>query len=325
MPALLAKLPFAGNLSAMFGRVQFLVLLALCFARLGVFADSSTNSVATTNKLQTYQVKGVVVSLGDDGKTVKIKHEEIPGYMGAMTMEFEVRGTNELNGLSTGDAVAFRMLVTDDDGWIDQIRKLDAPKAEVPPQLPQGIRVVRDVEPLEAGDLLPEYRFTNQSGKIISTLDYRGRALALSFIFTRCPFPTFCPRVTGGFAEAQQILLTNQPALTNWHLLSLTIDPEYDTPAILKDYAQRNGGVPRYWTYATGSLLDLTAIAEQFGLQFWRDTPGGLPNHNLRTVVIDPSGRVQTNFIGNTWTGAQLAEEIIKAAQPKPAAGDAKK
>jgi protein SCO1/2 len=248
---------------------------------------------------------------------VKIKHEEIPGYMAAMTMEFEVRGTNELTGLTAGDTVAFRMLVTDDDGWIDQLRKLDAPKVNPPTPLPEGIRIVRDVEPLEVGDLLPEYRFTNQSGKILSTLDYRGRALVISFIFTRCPFPTYCPRITSGFADAQQLLLTNHPSLTNWHLLSLTIDPEYDTPAILKDYAQRHGGVQRYWTYATGSLLDLTAIAEQFGLQFWRDTPGGLPNHNLRAAVIDAAGRVQTNLVGNTWTGDQLAEEIIKAARVK--------
>lgn len=297
-------------------RVHLLILLALCALSFGNLANATTNSVAATNKLQTYQVKGMVVALGDDGKTVKIKHEEIPGYMAAMTMEFEVRGTNGLRGLAAGDSVAFRMLVTEDDGWIDQIKKLDAPKV-APPQLPPGIRIVRDVEPLAVGALLPEYRFTNQSGKVISTLDYRGRALALTFIFTRCPFPTFCPRVTSGFYEAQQLLLTNHPALTNWHLLSLTIDPDYDTPVVLKDYAQRNGGVQRYWTFATGSLLDLTAIAEQFGLQFWRDTPESLPNHNLRTIVIDATGRVQTNLVGNTWTGAQLAEEILQASQVK--------
>jgi protein SCO1/2 len=268
---------------------------------------------AVATNLQTYPAKGVVVSLEADGKTVKIKHEAIPGYMAAMTMDFETRGTNELAGLATGDSVTFRMLVTADDGWIDQIKKLDVPKVELPP----GIRIVRDVEPLEVGDLLPEYRFTNQSGQVISTLDYRGRALALTFIFTRCPFPTFCPRVTAGLAEAQQLLLTNQPALTNWHLLALTIDPEFDTPAVLKSYAQRSGGVPRYWTFATGSLLDLTAIAEQCGLQFWRDTPDGLPNHNLRTVVIDAVGRVRTNLVGNAWTGEQLAAEISAAAQVK--------
>jgi protein SCO1/2 len=304
--------------------MRFLLLLTILVA-IGVTLVLSQRTepaavvpatTARTN-LQTYQVKGLVVALGTDGKSVKIKHEEIPGYMAAMTMEFEVRGTNELTGLTAGDTVAFRMLVTDDDGWIDQLRKLDAPKVNPPTPLPEGIRIVRDVEPLEVGDLLPEYRFTNQSGKILSTLDYRGRALVISFIFTRCPFPTYCPRITSGFADAQQLLLTNHPSLTNWHLLSLTIDPEYDTPAILKDYAQRHGGVQRYWTYATGSLLDLTAIAEQFGLQFWRDTPGGLPNHNLRAAVIDAAGRVQTNLVGNTWTGDQLAEEIIKAARVK--------
>ena len=301
----------------MSSQVCLILGLILSVARLAAAADAATNSAILGTNLQTYQVKGVIVTLDADGRTVKIKHEEIPGYMGAMTMDFETRGTNELNGLSPGDNVSFRMLVTDKDGWIDQLKKLELPKTNSAPVLPPGIRIVRDVEPLEAGDLLPEYRFTNQSGKIISTLDYRGRALALTFIFTRCPFPTFCPRVTGGFAEAQQILLTNFAAPTNWHLLSLTIDPEFDTPAVLKSYAQRNGGHPAHWTYATGSLLELTAIAEQFGLQFWRDQPGGLPNHNLRTVVIDAAGRVRTNFVGSAWTGAQLADELSQAARAK--------
>ena len=305
------------NLKLMSARLCLLVLLAACGLRPDASAGSTNLAAVSTNKLQTFQVKGVVVSVGDDSRSARIRHEEIPGYMGAMTMDFETRGTNAMSGIQPGDNVEFRMSVTEDDGWIDQVRKIEAPKTNGPPVLPPGIRVVRDVEPLETGDMLPEYRFTNQSGRVVSTLDFRGRALALTFIFTRCPFPPLCPRVTSGFAGAQEFLVTNNPALTNWHLLSLTIDPEFDTPAVLKDYANRSGGRAAHWTFATGSLLDLTAIAEQFGLQFWRDTQGGLPNHNLRTVVIDAAGRVQTNFPGNNWTSEQLAAEIIKAAQSK--------
>src|SRR5580765_7077858 len=148
-------------------------------------------SSQTKTNLQIFQVKGVVVSLAADGKAVEIKHEEIPGYMGAMTMDFETRDTNELRGLAAGESISFRMLVTGKDGWIDQIKKLDAAKADPTTVLPNGIRITRDVEPLEVGDLLPEYRFTNQLGQPFSTADFKGQALAITFIFTRCPFPTF--------------------------------------------------------------------------------------------------------------------------------------
>lgn len=272
---------------------------------------------AKTN-LQIFPAKGIVVSLNADGKTVEIKHEEIPGYMGAMTMDFEARNTNELRGLAPGDAVAFRLLVTDTDGWIDQVRKLESARADPTTTLPNGIHLVRDVEPLEVGGVLPDYHFTNQFGQTFSTSDFRGQALAVTFVFTRCPFPLFCPRMTSGFAETQAKLLADKSAPTNWHLLTISFDPEFDTPAVLKSYGERNGCDTNHWTLATGALVDITALTEQLGLTFWRDTPGGLPNHNLRTAVFDPAGRMRTNYVGNQWQSEELAGEILKAAAVKP-------
>lgn len=283
-------------------------------------AQSSSARPAGTN-LQTYPAAGVIISLQPDGKTAKIKHEKIPGYMDAMTMDFEVRDTNELRGLSAGDAVSFRMLVTDKDGWIDQVKKLAPASVAKPPSNTPPIsgpfRLVRDVEPLLVGDLLPEYRFTNQLGEAFTPTQFKGKALAITFIFTRCPFPTYCPRMSLGFAETQQKLLSQNNAPTNWHLLTLSFDPDFDTPAVLKSYADRNGYDPKHWTFGTGALIDLTAITEQFGLTFWRDEQGGLINHNLRTVVLDTAGRVRTNFVGNSWTSDELAAAIIEAAQSK--------
>ena len=261
-----------------------------------------------------YQVKGVVVELMPEEKTVRIKHEEIPGYMAAMSMPFEVRDTNELRGLEAGDHVAFRMLVTDTDGWIDQVRKLPRPTTNNPPTT-GPFRFVRDVEPLNVGDLLPEYRFTNQLGQAISTSQFRGRALAITFIFTRCPFPTFCPRTMENFAKTQRQLLSSAGGPTNWHLLTLSFDPEFDTPAVLKAFGASQGQDMRHWSLATGALIDITAIAEQFGLSFWHEPEGGI-SHNLRTAVIDPSGRVRKVFIGNKWTSDELAAELVKAMTP---------
>jgi protein SCO1/2 len=263
-------------------------------------------------------VKGVVVELDEDGKNVKIKHEEIPGYMVAMTMLFEARPTNELSGLAAGDTVSFRMSVTDTDGWIDQITKLNV--APVTNTLPTTgrVRVVRDVEPLNVGDPMPEYHFTNQLGQAVSLSQFRGQALAISFIFTRCPFPLFCPLMSRNFEEVQKKLLAQPNAPTNWHLLTITFDPEYDTPPRLKGYAKQYNANPAHWSFLTGALIDITAITEQCGLLFWRESDGVNISHNLRTAVVDAQGRVQKILPENKWTSEELAQEIVKAAQAKP-------
>ena len=264
-----------------------------------------------------YQVKGIVVELLPAEKTVRIQHEEIPSYMEAMTMPFEVKDTNELAGLSAGDTVTFRMLVTENDGWIDQIKKLNQSKPvnSLPTNAP--IRIVRDVEPLNPGDALPEYHFTNQLGQAVSLSQFRGQALAITFIFTRCPFPTFCPLMSNNFRTIQDELLKRPNAPKNWHLLTLSFDPEFDTPDKLKNYATAYGCNPQHWSFLTGALIDVTALGEQFGLMFWRDPQAGI-NHNLRTVIIDAGGRVQQILTGNKWTATELVEALTQAARQKP-------
>ena len=282
--------------------------------------DATTSAPASPLKstavsTQMFQVKGVVVTVKPEEKTVRILHEEIPGYMEAMTMPFEVKDTNELAGLNDGDTVTFRMLVTETDGWIDQIKKLDVPTVNTLPAN-SGIRIVRDVEPLEVGSLLPEYTFTNQLGQAVSLSQFRGKALAFTFIFTRCPFPTFCPLMSNNFRGVRDALTKNPNAPTNWHLLTISFDPEFDTPEKLKAYAASYNADPANWSFVTGTLVDITAISEQVGLQFWRE-PGGNINHNLRTVVVDAQGRLQKIYPENKWTMEELTEEVIKAAAAK--------
>ena len=130
---------------------------------------------------------------------------------------------------------------------------------------------MRSADPLQLGEGLPEYYLTNQFGEAIKTTQFKGRALAITFLFTRCPFPTFCPRLASDFAEAQQKLLTLQGGPTNWHLLTISIDPEFDRPAVLKAYAEGRHFDPAHWTFATGALADISLIGDLFGLAFWRD------------------------------------------------------
>lgn len=295
--------------------VLFACLSALLLSACGRKpADVEPKHAPGTNQ-QMFQVKGVVVELEAGGKTVRIKHEAIPDYMPAMTMPFEVKDTNELAGLGAGDPVSFRMIVTDTDGWIDQIKKLNLPRTNSPPTT-GSFRLVRDVEPLKEGDVLPEYRFVNQFSERISTAQFKGGALAITFLFTRCPFPTYCPLMANNFGEAQKKLLAMTNAPPNWHLLTISFDPEFDKPEVLKTYATSHGYDPAHWTFVTGELMDITAIGEQLGLNFWHDEGGGI-SHNLRTAVIDASGRLRTNFIGNQWTSDELVAEMVKAAGTK--------
>lgn len=270
--------------------------------------------VSCSNGLQVYQVKGTVREVKAGEKVVKIAHEEIPGYMVAMTMDFSVTNAAELNGLQPGDVVTFRMTVTKDDGWIDQIARTGS---NAPLPAPESMRRVRYVDPLAVGDALPEYTFTNELGRVVKLSDFKGRALVLNFIFTRCPFPTFCPRASKGLQETQAALKARQHGPTNWHFLSITIDPDYDTPPRLKGYGRIYDADPQHWSFLTGTLEDITAIAEQFGLQFWRDTPQSVPNHNLRTVVIDAAGKVQWVTVENEWKVESLADQVVKAAEAK--------
>ena len=271
--------------------------------------ESSTTTASPTH-LQIFQVTGVVIEVLPREKSVTIKHEEVPDYMPAMTMPFDVRDTNELTGLEAGDPVSFRLLVTDTEGWIDRIWKT-GPKTNTPPTT-GAFRAVRDVEPLVEGGVLPEYQFTNQLGKSFSTKDFQGQALAIEFLFTRCPLPNFCPLLANNFGEAQKQLLTLPNAPTNWHLLTISFDPEFDTPEVLQHYAESHEYDPMHWTFATGALIDVTAIGEQFGLKFASEE--GSISHNLRAVVVDGSGRVRKIFIGNEWKAEELVVELLKAS-----------
>src|SRR5438874_4018858 len=160
---------------------QTMILFVLLFSLAAAFAASGqapsiSSSVSSTQ--QVFQVKGVIKDIHADGKTVKIRHEAITNYMPAMTMDFEVKNTNELRGLKSNDVVAFQMVVNEKEGWIEKIQKLNSSPTETPSRA--TFRVVRDVVPLKTGDLLPDYHFTNELGRRVNLGDYKGQAIAFT-------------------------------------------------------------------------------------------------------------------------------------------------
>ncbi|MGZ4963037.1 MAG: SCO family protein [Limisphaerales bacterium] len=260
-----------------------------------------------------FSVRGIVKEVTPADKTVTVQHEKIPGYMEAMTMPFDVKNTNELRGLKAGDHISFRMVVTTNEGWIEHIVKLSSTPDEMPSR--SSIQVVRAIEPLDVGEHIPDFHLTNELGQTVSLADLKGKAFAITFIFTSCPFPNFCPRMTSNFAEVEKKMLARKDAPQNWQLLSVSFDPEHDTPAKLLQYAQAQHYNPQHWHFVTGTDTDVTELCEAFDERFWHD--GTTISHNLRTAVIDANGRLQKIFEGNEWTADQLVEALITACTPK--------
>lgn len=269
-----------------------------------------------------HPARGEIREIAADRRSAVIRHEEIPGYMPRMTMDLTVRETRELEGLAAGDVITFRLHATRDTHWIDDLRKVgratSAPVAPEVPTAPQadnaGPAAVREVA---AGDLLPEVDLLDEDGRRLRWRDYAGQAVALTFFFTRCPLPDFCPRMNRYFAEARQRLRDDPSGPANWQLLSISFDADFDKPQVLKAHATSYRGQDTdRWRFAAADAPALGRVAPALDLQLTRE--GGSISHNLRTVVLDTRGRVHRLFDGNRWTPDELAQAIAEAARVTP-------
>jgi protein SCO1/2 len=283
----------------------------ICLAALLMGCNQKASLPASPT--QVFSVKGVIKELEPDGKTAVIRHEAIPGYMEAMTMPFEVRDTNLLHGLKAGDAISFKMAITPTEGWIQEITKIESAAPQTPIQIaPKPVmHATRALEPLDEGDRLPDYHFTNELGETVRLSQFKGQVLAFTFFFTSCPFPDYCPRMTSNFRQAERQLegMTNAPA--HWRLLSISFDPARDTPSRLATYAETANYDKTHWSFLTGEENQVSGLAEQIGENYWHEDAS--IGHNLRTVVVDPSGHIRKIIPGNKWTVADFVQEIVKA------------
>jgi protein SCO1/2 len=258
-----------------------------------------------------FSVKGVVKELQAENRTVVVGHENIPGYMSAMIMPFKVRDAKELAGLRAGDEISFRLNVSDSESWLDSIRKTrQAPLAEAQPVLSSLMSTEGRSSPPRHP--LLDYYFTNELGQAVSIADFRGQALAVTFFFTRCPIPEYCPRLSRNFEQASQKLSSLADAPTNWHFLSVTFDPAYDTPAVLKAYGERYHYDQKHWSFLTGAKDKVGEFTRLSGVEFEAD--GGWFNHSFRTLIISASGQLQTSFPVSGNLSDAIVSEILRAA-----------
>jgi protein SCO1/2 len=259
-----------------------------------------------------FDTRGVVRDIVPSRRKAVIRHDEIPGYMPRMVMELNVRETNELAGIAIGDEITFTLHANADTHWIDAIRRVGVGKPDTGRFQP--LFIPKAVPELKPGDAVPDQDFLGETGRRVRFSDFRGRALAFTFFFTRCPLPDYCPKMNKNFSEARELLLKRTNGATNWQFLCVSFDAEFDQPGILAGYARMfRGDNADRWVFASASPDALAELAPRLDLKVARDA--GSFSHNLRTVVLDPQGRICKLFDGNEWSPQQLAEAVAEAAR----------
>lgn len=265
--------------------------------------------VACGPRGRAYELRGQILAVDRAAATLTIRHEDIPGFMPGMTMPFRVKDPTLIDGRMPGDLVRATLVVENTDAYLTVVEKTGWAPVEgvVPPAL--------GVDLLEPGDLVPDQAFLNQDGRTIALTAFRGRALVLTFIYTRCPFPTFCPLMDRQFKAIQERLAGDPILAGRVRLLSVSFDPDYDTPAVLRAHGERLGADPAVWTFATADRTSVDRFGTRFGLTVARNAADPLDiTHSLATAVIDPDGRLVAIHRGNTWTTDELVGDLRHAA-----------
>lgn len=295
-----------------------IILLALIVTSVFLVSCHRTKTSATKR----YPFTGRIVSMDYQTSTAVIAGDNIPGFMDPMTMSYKIKEPDPQlatkMALSPGDSIAAEVVVTETDPknddavpdyWLENVRVTARAPAH-PAATPISLHIP------SPGEEVPDFQFTNEYGHRISLKQYRGQVLLVTFIYTRCPFPDFCPRMTGNFAEIYKQIGAN-PALDKTHLLSISFDPEHDTPKVLLHYAasvspHHDAALFNRWEFAVPSAADLPKIADFFALTVKPE--GGLITHNLSTAVIGPDGKIVQWFHGGDWQPSDLIK-IAAAAK----------
>jgi protein SCO1/2 len=273
----------------------------MCFLCLFVAVMSSCRS-----NEKRFELKGKIVAVEPEKHQVTVSHEDIKGYMPGMTMPFTVRDRIDLKELAPNDTLTATLVVDGSHTWLEDliVSRVSADSSAMP-----AVTIAKE------GDEVPNFTLRNQNNREIHIRDYRGKTLLLTFIYTRCPVPDYCALMSDNFAQIDRALGENPQVYEKTHLLSISIDPGYDTPAVLKSYGAAH--TERYenetfahWEFAGGTSEQVKKIAEYFGLTYFPEKDQII--HALRTVIVSPDGKIIRIYSGNDWKPDEVAEEMKK-------------
>ncbi len=261
-----------------------------------------------------YDLKGKVVTVEPDKQRVTISHDEVKGYMPGMTMPFSVRNKSDMQMLVPNAEVTATLVVDGPHAWLENlfvVVKQDA----------GGAVTAAAAVTAKEGDAVPNFSLLNQDARPIRIANYRGKALLLTFIYTRCPYPDQCTLMSNNFAEIERQLGQDAELYARTHLLSISIDPGYDDPKVLRSYGAAH--TERYenetfahWEFATGTGEQVKDIAQYFGLTYFPEKDQII--HALRTAVIGPDGKVVKVYNGNEWKTDEVIRVLKSAVTPTP-------
>ena len=273
--------------------MRFLFLLAT----LSLLASGATR----------YQAKGLVVAEDPKAHTLTISHEAIPGFMEAMSMPFELRGRS----FAPGTTVTFTLVVEQRRSWVEDVRPVAFESSERDPALASRLQLIDRVTgsaavPLKLGESVPDFTLTDQTGKPVSLSQLKGKVVAVTFVYTRCPLPDYCLRLNNNFDRLNKRFAMRSDLV----LLTISFDPVHDTTDKLAQYGGIWKADAARWHFLTGAPKDIERVSGLFGVTAWKDD--GLLTHSLHTAVIGRDGRLVANLEGNKFSAGQLGDLVEK-------------
>lgn len=262
---------------------------------------------------QRYPVTGLVLKVNRPDKTMVVSCKSIPGYMEAMTMPFTVRDPKVLDGLEPGADIEFTLVVEKDDSYAEGIKVNQYESNEQEPLQARRLKILQGViDPkstasvLKIGEPVPNFTLTDQRERKVSLSQFSGKVVALNFVYTRCPLPQYCFRISNNFGRLQKRFRDRLGH--DLILLTVSFDPVHDQPAVLAEYARTWKADPEVWRFLTGTQTDVNRVCDLFGVGAWQDE--GTLTHSLHTAVIDRQGKLVANLEGNQFTPEQLGDLV---------------
>ena len=281
-------------------RILFLPLLFV----LGLLARS----------IQRYEVTGLVLTVDIAHRTVLVSHDPIPGFMDAMTMHYRVDNPRVLDTLKAGEKIEFTLVVGKTSSYITNVHVREYDSWERDPAQNRRLALLDEAmrskagsaSTLSIGQTVSDFSLVDQTNRPVTLSEFRGKVVAITFIYTRCPLPDYCMRLSNNFAQLQKRFNTRMGR--DLVLLSITFDPDHDSPDVLAKYAETWKANVDGWRFLTGTLSNVKQVCGMFGMNFWPDE--GLLTHSLHTAIVDREGKLVANIEGNQFTAVQLGDLV---------------
>jgi len=256
---------------------------------------------AGTACAQHHTTTGLVLATDSRAATVTISHDAFPGFMDAMAMPFDLKGGARSVKLTAGDRVKFRLSVKGGRSWVDRVEVVSASPVDAGLQQTPAAPVLVPV-----GAAIPDFELVDQDAQRVAMSSLKGKVVAVTFIYSRCPLPDYCPRMVDNFRAVRDRFAARMDK--DLVLLTISFDPQYDTPQILARYAASHRANMPGWHFLTGEPANIERVCNAFGIQYFAEE--GLITHSLQTAIVGRDGRLAATVEGKDFTPQQLGDLV---------------